>query len=518
MSRGLRVAVGAVVCTGAYGLMYALGRTQALSSRFILLEMGLWVICLLTTWWVTRTPREPAPTAAAASAADLTDSTSPKRAHGRGFGLRRPVLAVMVVAALAQLPGLAIDSRASSDAYRYVWDGRVQLSGTSPYRYAPLDDRLARLRDPVLFPGLGPDDRSGFTSGPLPSDRAALLALARDDPRTMINRPKVPTIYPPVAQAWFTAVAAVTPWSLGTRGLQVGSAAIAVLLAGALALWRRRRGEDPLFALWWAWCPTVLIEAGNGAHVDIVAAALVMAGLWVFTTASGRRAAAVLGGLLLGLAASVKLTPLVMLPALTPLSGATVRERLRCAAPAPVVAVLTLALSYVPHVVVAGSLVVGYLPGYLAEEGNAGRSAVLGLLLPDAWKTPAVVVVMAVTAVVVLVRRARATNPPSDAVVSALVLFGVLLVATTPNYPWYALPLVALAVQAGRLEWLSVAVAVYVAYGATTSPPVAGICYGLAALVVVVVAVARARGRRKLASSWGRRSLTSHDPRVESAP
>jgi len=28
----------------------------------------------------------------------------------------------------------------SNDIYRYVWDGRVQLAGINPYRYAPEDD------------------------------------------------------------------------------------------------------------------------------------------------------------------------------------------------------------------------------------------------------------------------------------------------------------------------------------------------------------------------------------------
>ena len=457
------------MCAGTYALVLSLGQTDALQGRFGQLVMGLWVVCLVTTWWMRR----------------------------REFRWRTPVLAVMAVATLVQLPGILLAPRASSDAYRYVWDGRVQLSGTSPYRYAPLDDRLAKLRDPVLFPGLGPGDRSGFITGPLPTDRAALLAVARDDPRTRINRPRVPTIYPPVAQAWFTGVAAVTPWSLGTRGLQVGSAAIAVLIAGALALWRRRIGADPLGALWWACCPTVMIEAGNGAHVDIVAAALVVAGLWVFTTASGRRAAVVGGGLLLGLAAAVKLTPLVMLPAITHLRGTGVVDRVRRALPAPVVAVATLALSYLPHVVVAGLLVLGYLPGYLAEEGNAGRAAVLGLVLPQAWLTPAIVVVMAATALWALWWVSRSATDRADAVLAALVLFGVLLLATTPSYPWYALPLVALAVVASRLEWLAVAVAAYLSYGATTSPPVAGFVYGSAGLIVVGVSLVRCRGSHR---------------------
>ena len=35
----------------------------------------------------------------------------------------------------------------SSDPYRYLWDGRVQWAGVSPYRYAPAAPELAMLRD-----------------------------------------------------------------------------------------------------------------------------------------------------------------------------------------------------------------------------------------------------------------------------------------------------------------------------------------------------------------------------------
>ena len=63
-------------------------------------------------------------------------------AHRR---LARPVLTVVLAAAVVQVPGLLAPPRTSTDAYRYVWDGRVQLAGVSPYRYAPLDEPLSRF-------------------------------------------------------------------------------------------------------------------------------------------------------------------------------------------------------------------------------------------------------------------------------------------------------------------------------------------------------------------------------------
>ena len=63
----------------------------------------------------------------------------------------------------------------SDDVYRYVWDGRVQLEGVHPYRYAPVDPALGTLRDAHVFP--------------------------------RINHPEVPTIYPPLAQSLFAGLA-----------------------------------------------------------------------------------------------------------------------------------------------------------------------------------------------------------------------------------------------------------------------------------------------------------------------
>lgn len=453
----MRLVLGSVLCTTGYAVLLTLGDLDGNRPLLAGATFPLWALFLAVTWWVRR----------------------------GGSRCSRPVLAVILAAVVLQVPGLLVPPRSSSDAYRYVWDGRVQLSGTSPYRFAPLDDRLASLRDPVLFPGLGVDDRSGYSTGRLPSDRDALLRLAGADPQTRINRPKVTTIYPPVAQAWFTLVAAVTPWSAGTLGLQLGSAAVAVLLAGLLALWRRRRGGDPLDALWWAWCPTVVLEAGNGAHVDILSAALVLAAVALAGSRPGRRRLRWLAGFVLGLAASVKLTPLALAPALAPMRSGG----LRAALPAPVAAVVTLALTYLPHVLVAGGLVLGYLPGYLAEEGGANRAGVLGLVLPDGWLGITMVLVMALAALWAVTRRPGEHDPAR----LALVLFGVLLLTTTPSYPWYALPLVALAVLTHRLEWLAVAVAGYVAYAGTRVPPISAVGYAVALVIVVVISLARAQ-------------------------
>lgn len=405
---------------------------------------------------------------------------------------RLTVLGVVVVAAVCQVPGLMHAPITSTDAYRYAWDGRVQLSGSSPYSHVPLDDALARLRDPVLFPGLSPDERSGVTGPPrVPQDLAALTALSADDPRTRINRPRVPTIYPPVAQAYFAAVALVTPWSAGTLGLQIAAALLAVVLTWLLAV------DNPRWATLWGWSPIVALEAGNAAHVDVLAALLIAAAV-IATTRKPKLAA-----VLLGAAASVKLLPLLLLPAF--------RNR------RPVVAVGTFVASYVPYLVAAGTLVLGFLPGYLTQEGfddGSSRSAILALLLPPELRQLAAAVLAVALAVLAFLRSKR-----EPIAVTCCWLYGAALLVATPTYPWYGLPLIALAGLARRPEWIAVPLASYLAYASFGHDTRQGLIHLVAAVIVVTAITLRHRADhqsrltpRPLPANTDRRDET-HRPR-----
>jgi len=399
---------------------------------------------------------------------------------------RLTVLGVVVVAAVCQVPGLMHAPITSTDAYRYVWDGRVQLSGHSPYGYVPLDDRLAHLRDPVLFPGLSPDQRSGVTS--IPKDPASLPV---DDARTRINRPGVPTIYPPVAEAYFTVVALVTPWSVGTLGLQLAAALLAIALTWLLAV------QNPRWAALWGWSPIVALEASNAAHVDVLAALLVTAA--VVTAARRPRLAAIL----LGAAGSVKLLPLLLLPAF--------RRR------KPHVALGTFVASYVPHVLAVGILVLGFLPGYLNQEGfedGSSRSAILALLLPPEARQ---VVAAALALGLAALAFHRALRDPIA--LTCCWLYGAALLVATPTYPWYGLPLIALAALAGRPEWIAVPVASYLAYGSFGHDTRQGLIQLATAVIVVIALTLRGRVAAEsgltaapLAANTGGRDET-HRPR-----
>ncbi|TWD84543.1 uncharacterized protein DUF2029 [Kribbella amoyensis] len=387
----------------------------------------------------------------------------------------RALPGLLVVAAACQVPGLLSAPITSTDAYRYVWDGRVQLSGSSPYSHVPLDDALADLRDPVLFPGLSPADRSWIAGPPrVPDDPTALAALSADDPRTRINRPRVPTIYPPVAQAFFAAVALVTPWPAGTFGLQLAAAILAVMITALLINALRRSGRDPRWAVLWGWSPIVALEAGNAAHVDVLAAAFVVGAVVVAT-----RSRPLLAGLLLGAAAAVKLLPMLLIPAFVRRGGMKTS----------LATVGTFLTSYVPHLLAAGTLVLGFLPGYLGQEGfsdGRSRSALLALVLPAEARQVVVAVTAAGLALVVILLRDRVTIA-----VASCWLYGGALLLTTPTYPWYGIPLIALAVLAQRYEWIAVPLAAYLAYAGFGHDTRQGLAYLGAGAVVLIASLVR---------------------------
>src|SRR5690242_21550545 len=70
---------------------------------------------------------------------------------------RRAALVLILLGAVA-LPLIAARQppTSSDDVYRYLWDGRVQLSGIDPYRYPPSAPQLRPLRDDGLWPETGP--------------------------------------------------------------------------------------------------------------------------------------------------------------------------------------------------------------------------------------------------------------------------------------------------------------------------------------------------------------------------
>lgn len=380
---------------------------------------------------------------------------------------RRTATVLVVAGGIAlALTGLAAAPRTSNDMYRYAWDGTTQAAGISPYAYPPDAPELRKLREPWIFPRQTDGGRCGDWSE----------IRTTDGDCTRINRPSVHTIYPPVAEGWFLAVHALSPPGARWKPLQTGGALLAVATTGALLLTLRRHGADPRRAALWAWCPIVPIAAVNDAHIDTLGVLLTVLALGAVAEPRAR-------GALLGAAVAVKILPGLALPGV--LARRTPREALRVTLPA----VAVIALAYLPYVLASGGRVLGYLPGYLQEEGyepgGVRRFALLRLLLPDSAAGPAAIGGILAIAVHVL-RRGDPRRPWSG----ALLVTGTALLLTSPSYYWYALAVVALVALDGRWEWLAVPLAGLALYtgdvlGAFSPRNVLqASAYGAAALVV----------------------------------
>lgn len=400
----------------------------------------------------------------------------------------RWVLGLILAAGIAvQFAAVSAPPRGSDDLYRYIWDGKVQAAGIDPYRYPPAAFQLAHLRDPFLWPAHAQHCVAPGTPDP---GQGGVM----DPGCTRINRPLAHTIYPPVAEAYFLAVHVVSPSGGGSVPIQAAAAACAVAVTLLLLFGLGYLGRDQRLAVLWAWCPTVALETGNNAHVDVLAAGLALAALLVLARARQLRSS-LAGGALLALAIWAKVTPVLVVPA-------AVKRRPFAVAAA---ALLTTVTVYLPHLLAVGGGVIGYMPGYLHEEGygNGTRFSLISLLVPDSWALAVAFVALAAVAVAVLLR-----SDPDRPWQGAVVMTGLALAIATPPFPWYALLLVMLVALDGKAEWLAFAVVKYVAvrmllpglfvhvYQAEQA------AYGTALALVAAVAVARwLRERRAVQDS-----------------
>ncbi len=237
-------------------------------------------------------------------AAGLATAARPGTSNGT------PIALIWTIAVLARLVLLPLPPELSDDIYRYLWDGRVLTHGINPYAYPPAADALAAVRTPW---------------------------------HGEINHPDIPSIYPPLAQLLFGAVAVAGGTVLAAKALWLGFDLGCGLLLQRIA---NRTGRNPAPVLvWYLWSPLLIVETAWSAHFDAVglfllAALIIAAGSRDGPVAAPAAGAAPVGrrhrgraqhatrpspfgrwhraaalGALLGAAAMVKLAPAAALPA-----------------------------------------------------------------------------------------------------------------------------------------------------------------------------------------------------------
>lgn len=416
---------------------------------------------------------------------------------------RSATAVVLIGAALVGGAAIVGPPNTSTDSARYAWDGIVQNAGVSPYRHTPNSHATESLRTDWLFPPATSVDGEEVCTGTrvmTTHDLSTGRVLC-----TTINRAKVNTIYPALAELYFAAVRFVVPvtatyWPLQAAGLLL-DLAITVLLVVLL----RRRRLDVRWAALWAWCPLVASEAVTNSHVDLLAAGLALAATALASSELGaservkgtaRRilVGSLLAGVALGAAIAVKLFPVVAAPAL-------LRRR-----PVAVIgaSIATFPLLYVPYLVSTGPKVIGFLPGYLSEEGvdDGSRFALLFLVVHGKATTVVAVLVLGIVALIVW-----RTADPRSPWLGQLVMIGAFLLVLSPRYPWYGLLLIPFVAMTGRWEWLSIALAISI----RQFWPYAGVraeTLGAALVLVVAVSIHRSgpgwwgRIRRRGAEEW----------------
>ncbi|MBA8990916.1 hypothetical protein FHW23_002181 [Curtobacterium pusillum] len=370
----------------------------------------------------------------------------------------------------------------STDSARYAWDGIVQHAGVSPYAHTPQSNALSGLRPDWLFP----DKVDGTCEQP----RYRGLGDGPLGHCTAINRPDVTTIYPPMAQLWFAAVRAFVPATAQYMPFQVAGLLVSLGVTVGLVAVLRRDGRPTWWAALWAWSPLVASEAVTNSHVDAVGAALATAG--AVLVAFGRP---IWGGIALGAATATKLIPAIVYP---PLLG---RWRNWWAIP---VGIAVFGLLYVPYVLSTGLGVLGYLPGYLSEEGyeDGSRFALVSLVFRGDAATIVVGLLVLLAAFV-----AWRLSDPSRPWSGEVLMIGVTFLAVSPRYPWYALLLIPFVVLSGRWEWLSIGLAIALR---GVWPSADAYRWWLAGAVLVIVVATLVRTRRSDWERWGSR-LTFRD-------
>lgn len=212
---------------------------------------------------------------------------SPVRKRGMGGFTWYPII-ILTFAVLFRAILLFSNPIQEDDFYRYLWDGKVVVSGLNPYGIAPA--AVEERRE-------GSEEYQKI----LESDGAFAEILAR------VNHPWVPTIYPPLAQGVFGLTALLVPGSLvGLRivffAFDVGACLLILKILSCLKL-------NAAWVLVYAWSPLVVKETMNSAHYDVVPTFFLMLATYLLLRQRWRSAA-----LSLALAISGKIYPVLLTP------------------------------------------------------------------------------------------------------------------------------------------------------------------------------------------------------------
>ena len=186
---------------------------------------------------------------------------------------RRFVVATLLLALAIRAPLAVPRVNSDNDMVRYLWDGRVQTLGYSPYAVLPSDP---------------------------------MMAGAHTEETRRMPSLRSPTPYPPAAQLFFRLVVSIHD---STRAMKLALEACDLLTILVLWRWLAGTGRPEWLVVTYAWNPLVILEIAHSGHLDALGA------LWILVSAywlSRERTA--LASIAYALAVATKLLPIVLLP------------------------------------------------------------------------------------------------------------------------------------------------------------------------------------------------------------
>jgi hypothetical protein len=291
----------------------------------------------------------------------------------------------------------------SYDAYRYAWDAHLVSHGVSPYSHPVEDPVLISLRDGAIWPKL--------------------------------NWRDAPTIYPPGAQVFFLLIHAIAPLNIEAVKLAMALCDLGVGVVTLLLLRQQRMDLRRVIVYWWS--PIPILEFVYNAHLDVLAVLLVALALLV--AGQSWRGARGLIGALLGLAALVKLYPLLFVFALA-------RRRDWALFAGLVVTLVVIVLPFAALGLGSGGFLSTYFSQRYVDQGILLRlynALILSRTLQVALLGASLLAFCALT---IWLRARRGLSPTA-----AMLLLSVAWITLSPHlFPWYIaapLPVVALCLR-----------------------------------------------------------------------
>lgn len=317
----------------------------------------------------------------------------------------KDVKLLLLVAVLARLICLPMQPYTSNDMDRYLFDGKIALSGYDPYQVNHNAQDLQELKDQWQPPQ---------------------------------EHAKYPTLYPPLSLALFALAAAADVnyapliWKLLATGAGIITVFVLAILLQRMGLLR----QLSLAAL----SPLLILETGIGAHVDAFSTLFVAAALYFYHAKSLR-----LSGVFIGLGVLIKILPIMLIIPLVCGQRKLKSSINLCSALFVTVALgygLTLLLGLVP----IGSI------GTLFEKWRFGSPVFTSLEYIFSGQTLALATF---TALILGVKLISYRAWKLDAVITithpVLPLGMVLVLLLSPVvFPWYLMVLVPLVVVAPR--------------------------------------------------------------------